>query len=283
MDLRMLTKVALGLSVWMFCAPVRGAEGEGARPHGWLSSVSLSYEPSTSMELTETFNHPAGNIVSRGDLDLRLWVFQMTASPTSVPKLSLSLAYATTAEPENYAASQAVGGGAAIAVPSELERKDLDLGLTYPLYQAPDGEGQAPGLTISGRLGYHLTSYTVPGFDVTAGVPDFTRQDYKGFTLGAQISKRFTPLVSGGLSFNWMPDLNGGKDYDTVEGDGTSWSADLMYTPPRSDFFYRLAYRRNNYNGSTTSASALSGVAGATRFSFDEDYSGFILTMGLRL
>ncbi|NCP31939.1 MAG: hypothetical protein GW802_08510 [Armatimonadetes bacterium] len=70
-----------------------------------------------------------------------------------------------------------------------------------------------------------------------------------------------------------MPDLSGGRQYDGMDGDGTSFTLALTYRPVDSNLSYTLGYKISSFQGDIA----------AQNFSMDEDYKGFWLGVGTSL
>ncbi len=216
------------------------------------ANVDLSVEPSTSMEVTETQEA----VSASADVDLVMWRFGYNRDLGR--NWGMSLSYAN--------------GGGHGGVVRDLDRQDYDLTFARVLYQSP-ADRQRPAAVACG-LGYHITSFKFPSFNVL-GNP--TRQDYEGLTLGVRASQVLRRdekgQVSGALGVVWMPDLSGGRQYDGMEGDGTSVTLSLTYRPVESSLSYTLGYKIASFQGDIS----------AQNFSMDEDYKGFWFGVGTSL
>jgi len=230
----------------------------------WATDVSVGVEPSTSMDIKETVTGGPFAGTQTDSTDLVMWKFSLKKEVRKDWAVAFSFA---------------TGGGPG-SISGDLNREDLDLTVNRVLWATGSEEEKLPA-KVSAGIGYHITNFEFPD---TTGAARAVHQRYEGFTIGVTGAKVLVSNDKGQLlglaGFTWMPDLSGAKSYDTISGDGTVASVALTYQPSKSNLYYTLGYKVSNFNGSTTSARALANIPGATKFSFDEDYKGFWVSVG---
>jgi len=232
-----------------------------------LESVTLEWAPFTmSMHEVTNILPPVGDVISDSEAGTDMWRLGATINLPEDFSLRLSYATGSGSDPRPEAT---VGGVPVVIGARDFEREEFDITLQRPLYETAPQNGAMQGLRILGQLGYHQTVWDVPT----------SHDTYEGVTVGMNVSIPLAPQWTAEWSGNWMPRLHGGGDYDTIRGEASTWRLGVTYIPDQGDLFYRLGWEKWRSSGDTTKAAALASIPGATRFSFDEETSGLVLSV----
>jgi len=232
-----------------------------------LESVTLEWAPFT-MKLREVTNipPPVGDVIADSEAGTDMWRLEATVK---LPKdFSLNVSYATGGgrdpRPEGT-----VGGVPVVIRALDFDREEFDITLQRLLYETPPQNGATQGMRILGELGYHKSVWDVPT----------SHDTYKGATIGMDVQIPLAPEWTAGWSGRWMPSLHGGGAYDTIRGNATCWNLGVVYRPSGRNISYRLGWEKSSSSGDTRNPAALASIPGATRFSFDEETSGLVLSI----